>query len=50
MKRQTEEIIKQYIHRLSTAVDFGWLNPTFNDDQRTAKKMKFLARGLSPPA
>ena len=49
MKRQPDEFIKSYIHRLSTAVDRGWPNPTFNDDQRTAKKMEFFVRGLSPP-
>ena len=49
IKRQPDEFIKSYIHRLSTAVDRGWPNPTFNDDQRTAKKMEFFVRGLSPP-
>ena len=49
IKRQPDEFIKKYIHRLSTAVDRGWPNPTFNDDQRTAKKMEFFVRGLSPP-
>ena len=42
-------LVKSYIHRLSTAVDLGRHNPTFNDDQRTAQKMEFFVRGLSPP-
>ena len=49
IKRQPDEFIKSYIHRLSTAVDRGWPNPTFNDDQRTTKKMEFFVRALSPP-
>ena len=49
IRRQYDEFIKNYIHRLSTAVDRGWPNPTFNDDQRTAKKTEFFVRGLSPP-
>ena len=49
IKRQPDELIKSYIHRLSTAEERGWPNPTFNDDQRTAKKMEFFVRGLSPP-
>ena len=36
-------------YRLSTAVDSVWPNPTFNDDQRIAKKLEFFVRGLSPP-
>ena len=49
IKRQPGEFLKSFIHKLSTAVDRGWPNPTFNDDQRTAKKMEFFVRGLSPP-
>ena len=49
IKRQPDETIKIYIQRLKTAEDCGWLNPTFNDDLRTAKKKEFFVRGLSPP-
>ena len=45
---QHDELVKNYIHRLSTAVDRGRTNPTFNDDQRTAQRMKFSVRGFSP--
>ena len=50
MKRQPDEFIKSYIHRLSTATNRGWPNPSFTDDQRTAKKIEFFVRGLSPPS
>ena len=36
IKMQHDELVKNYIHKLSTAVDCGRINPTFNDDQRTA--------------
>ena len=49
IKRQPDEFIKSYIHRLSTAADRKWPNPTFNDDQKKAKKMVIFVRGLSPP-
>ena len=44
IRRQTDEIIKSYIHSLSTAEDCGGPNSTFNDDQRTAKKIEFFGR------
>ena len=31
IKMQHDELVKNYIHRLSTAVDRGRTNPTFND-------------------
>ena len=49
MKRQPDEFIKSYIHRLSTATNRGWPNPSFTDEQRTVKKIEFFVRGLSPP-
>ena len=49
IKRKLDEFIKSYIHRLSSAEDRGCPNPTFKDDQRTAKKVEFFVRGLSPP-
>ena len=49
IKRQPDEFIKSFIHRLSTAITRRWPNPTFKDDQRTAQKMEIFIRGLSQP-
>ena len=40
-KSQPDEFVKSYKHRVSTAVDYAWTNPIFNDDQRTLTKMDF---------
>ena len=50
IKRQPEELIKNYIHRVTKAVEKGWPDPDFNNDQRTAKCMEYFVRGLTPPA
>ena len=41
IKRQPNELIKSYIHRVNTAVEKGWPNP-FTNEQRTTKKWNFL--------
>ena len=50
IKRQPEELIKSYIHRVTKAVEKGWPDPDFKNDQRTAKFMEYFVRGLTPPA
>ena len=50
IKRQPEELIKSYTHRVTKAVEKGWPDPDFNNDQRTAKSMEYFVRGLTPPA
>ena len=50
MKRQPKELIKSYTHRATKAVEKGWPDPDFNNDQRTAKCMEYFLRGLTPPA
>ena len=50
IKRQPEELIKSYIHRVTKAVEKGWPDPDFNNNQRTAKCMEYFVRGLTPPA
>ena len=50
IKRQPEGLIKSYNHRVTKAVEKGWPDPDFNNDQRTAKCMEYFVRGLTPPA
>ena len=57
LKRQPNENIKSYIHRIKTLVDKGW--PTQSDadanartaceDQRVGKYKGYFIRGLTPP-
>ena len=49
IKRQPEELIKSYTHRVTKAVEKGWPDPDFNNDQCTAKCMEHFVRGLTPP-
>ena len=49
VKRQPDELIKSYTHRVTKAVEKGWPDPDFNNDQRNAKCMEYFVRGLTPP-
>ena len=49
IRRQPDELIKSYVHRLTKAVEKGWPDP-FTDAQRQTKCMEFFVRGLTPPA
>ena len=49
IRRQSDELIKSYVHRLTKAVEKGWPHP-FTDAQRQTKCMEFFVRGLTPPA
>ena len=49
IRRQPDELIKSYLHRLTKAVEKGWPDP-FTDAQRQTKCMEFFERGLTPPA
>ena len=49
IKRQPDELIKSYTHRVTKAVEKGWPDPDFNNDQRNAKCMEYFVRGLTPP-
>ena len=49
IKRQPEELIISYTHRVTKAVEKSWPDPDFND-QRTPKCMEYFVRGLTPPA
>ena len=50
IKRQPDELIKSYTHRVTKAVEKGWPDPDFNNYQRNAKCMEYFVRGLTPPA
>ena len=50
IKRQPDELIKSYTHRVTKAVEKGWTDPDFNNDQRNANCMEYFVRGLTPPA
>ena len=57
LKRQPDENIKSYIHRIQTLVDKGWPTPSDADadaqttcgNQRNGKYINFFIRGLTPP-
>ena len=49
IRRQPDELIKIYVHRLTKAVEKGWPDP-FTDAQWQTKCMEFFVRGLTPPA
>ena len=50
IKKQPDELIKSYTHRVTKAVEKRWPDPDFNNDQRNAKCMEYFVRGLTPPA
>ena len=50
IKRQPDELIKSYTHRVTKAVEKRWPDPDFNNDQRTAKCVEYFVRGLTLPA
>ena len=50
IKRQPDELIKSYTQRVTKAVEKGWPDPDFNNDQRTAKCTECFVRGLMLPA
>ena len=50
IKRQSDELIKSYTYRVTKAVERGWPDSDFNNDQRSAKCMEYFVRGLTPPA
>ena len=50
IKRQPDELIKSYTYRITKAVEKGWPDLDFNNDQRNAKCMEYFVRGLTPPA
>ena len=57
LKRQPDENIKSYIHRIKTLVDKGWPTPSDADanertafeNQRIGKYRDYFIRGLTPP-
>ena len=57
LKRQPDENIKSYIHRIKTIVDKGWPTPSDADanarkaceNQRIGKYKDYFIRGLTPP-
>ena len=57
LKRQPDENIKSYIHRIKTLVDKGWPTPsnanqeaiTACENQRIGKYKDYFIRGLMPP-
>ena len=57
LKRQPDENIKSYIHRIKTLVDTGWPTPSDADanartaceNQRIGKYKEYFIRGLTPP-
>ena len=57
LKRQPDENIKSYIHRIKTLVDKGWPTPSDADanartaceNQRIGKCKDYFIRGLTPP-
>ena len=57
LKRQPDENIKSYIHRIKTLVDKGWPKPSDADanartaceNQRIGKYKDYFIRGLTPP-
>ena len=57
LKRQPDENIKNYIHRIKTLVDKGWPTPSDADanartaceNQRIGKYKEYFIRGLTPP-
>ena len=57
LKRQPDENIKSYIHRIKTLVDKGWPTPSDADanarteceNQRIGKYKDYFIRGLTPP-
>ena len=57
LKRQSDENIKSYIHRIKTLVDKGWPTPsdadanarTVSENQRIGKYREYFIRGLTPP-
>ena len=50
LRRQPEELIKIYIHRLTKTIEKGWPDPDFNEAFREGKSMEYFVRGLTPPA
>ena len=57
LRRQPDENIKSYIHRIKTSVDKGWPTPpdadanarTACENQRIGKYNHYFTRGLTPP-
>ena len=43
-------MIKSYTHRVTKAFEKGWPDPGIINDQRTAKCVECLVRGLTKPA
>ena len=50
LRRQPEELIKSYIHRLTKTIEKGWPDPDFNEAFREGKSMEYFVRRLTPPA
>ena len=50
LRRQPEELIGSYIHRLTKTIEKGWPDPDFNEAFREGKSMEYFVRGLTPPA
>ena len=48
IRRQPDDLIKSYVHRVAKAVEKGWPDP-FTDAQRQTKCMDFFVRRLTPP-
>ena len=49
IKRQPNELLKSYIHRLTKAIERGWPDPDYNNAYRENKGIEFFVRGLTPP-
>ena len=49
IKRQPDELLKSYIHRITTSIDLGWPHPV-TEEQRATKYMEYFVRGLTPPS
>ena len=50
IKRQPDELLPRFIHRLTKVVEKGWPEPEFNNNYRTIKCMETFVRGLTPPS
>ena len=50
IKRQPDELLPSFIHRLTKIVEKGWPDPEFNNNYRTIRCMeKFCERSNPPP-
>ena len=50
LRRQPEELIESYIHRLTKTIEKVWPDPDFNEAFSKGKSMEYFVRGLTPPA